>query len=187
MNPKDKTAIFKQELLHWNNSINLIAKSSEADIDNRHINQSKWLGEVVAQNNIHNKPIVDIGSGGGLPAIIMAINSLDTQFHLVESSSKKCAFLMNVKAKLELSNVKVHNLRIENFAFQGDGILTARACASLDKLLIFADILGIKDCYFLKGESVKQEIESAKINHKFAYELVYSEIYATFICKVIIE
>jgi 16S rRNA (guanine527-N7)-methyltransferase len=180
--------IYKQELLQWNNAINLIAKSTEQDADKRHINQSLWLGDVIASayNDDQGLNIVDIGSGAGLPAMIMAIKHSDFRYQLVEANTKKCAFLYHIKVKLGLDNVSIHNTRIEDFRCdEQNSIMVARACANLSKLLDYAKLLNITSCYFLKGESIEDEVSMAKTNHSFHYELVYSEIYATFICKVL--
>lgn len=61
------------------------------------------------------KEVYDVGSGGGLPGIPMALLNPTTTFHLIESDRKKCSFLRTVKSELNLSNVKIHNARIETF------------------------------------------------------------------------
>ena len=58
--------------------------------------------------------VVDLGSGGGLPGIPLAIANPNKQFLLVESNTKKASFLLNTVTKLDLKNTEVINNRIEN-------------------------------------------------------------------------
>ena len=58
--------------------------------------------------------VVDLGSGGGLPGIPLAITNPQKQFLLVESNTKKASFLLNTVTKLNLHNTEVINDRIEN-------------------------------------------------------------------------
>ncbi|HEV7424856.1 MAG TPA: RsmG family class I SAM-dependent methyltransferase [Thermoanaerobaculia bacterium] len=91
---------YKRELLHWNERINLIGPEAVANLD-AHIDEA-----VIAANIL--KPsgnVLDFGSGGGLPAIPMAIVSPDARFHLVEGDKKKWAFLKHIARACELNAV----------------------------------------------------------------------------------
>jgi len=92
--------MYKHELLRWNERINLIGPEAVANID-AHIDEA-----VIAANIL--KPsgnVLDFGSGGGLPAIPMAIVSFDARFHLVEVDKKKWAFLKHIARACELNAV----------------------------------------------------------------------------------
>ncbi|HEX8152767.1 MAG TPA: RsmG family class I SAM-dependent methyltransferase [Thermoanaerobaculia bacterium] len=84
--------LYKATLLKWNERVNLIGPEAVANIDDH-------IGEAVAAAE-HLQPIagdaLDFGSGGGLPAIPMAIVSPEARFHLVEADQKKWAFLKHV-------------------------------------------------------------------------------------------
>jgi len=91
---------YKRELLHWNERINLIGPEAKANID-------EHIAEAVAAADIL-KPrgnVLDFGSGGGLPAIPMAIVSPEARFHLVEVDRKKWAFLKHIVRRCELNAV----------------------------------------------------------------------------------
>jgi len=77
--------------------------------------------------------IADIGSGGGIPGIPLAIVMSDTNFVLIERMSKRCAFLEHCVAKLQLENIKIENLELERIAQNSFDIAVFRAFRSLDK------------------------------------------------------
>lgn len=95
-----RVAIYKRELLKWNERINLIGPEARANLDD-HINEALAAAEIL-------KPageVLDFGSGGGLPAIPMAIASPGARFHLVEADQKKWAFLKHVVRECGLNAV----------------------------------------------------------------------------------
>ena len=103
----EKLERYKRLLLTWNEKINLIGPEARQNLDDH-------VGEAVAAAEIL-KPegeVLDFGSGGGLPAIPMAIVAPDANFHLVEADQKKWAFLKHVARELELK-VQVHGDRLQ--------------------------------------------------------------------------
>jgi 16S rRNA (guanine527-N7)-methyltransferase len=87
----EKLDLYKSELLRWNARVNLIGPEATANLDD-HIAEAVAAAEIL-------KPageVLDFGSGGGLPAIPMAIVSPEARFHLVEADQKKWAFLKHV-------------------------------------------------------------------------------------------
>src|SRR5664279_3434789 len=95
-----KLETYKLELLRWNERINLIGPEAVANLDDH-------IAEAVAAAGIL-KPqgdVLDFGSGGGLPAVPMAIISPEARFHLVESDKKKWAFLKHIVRACELNAV----------------------------------------------------------------------------------
>ncbi len=145
-------------LTEYNQKFNLISKHTVDDILDRHIIDSLQLVKYIDSNA---KKIADLGSGAGLPGIVLAIALDNIEFCLVESNGKKASFLQTVVKELGLLNVKVVNDRIETL--QGKGIyfdiITARALASLDILWsLSANILGNNGyTLFLKGRKHKEE------------------------------
>jgi 16S rRNA (guanine527-N7)-methyltransferase len=91
---------YKRELLRWNERINLIGPEAVANLDDH-------IAEAVAAAGIlrPNGNVLDFGSGGGLPAVPMAIVSPEARFHLVESDRKKWAFLKHIARECELNAV----------------------------------------------------------------------------------
>lgn len=157
-------------LLQWQPRINLIAPSTIPEIWTRHIEDALGLCEVA----IEPLKIVDLGSGGGLPGLVLAIMRTEragAQVDLVESNSKKSAFLRTVIRELGLP-AQVHAERIEDcgkLLADADAI-SARALASLDDLLAYVGPhAGPKTrCFFPKGRNHEQEIKEASAHWRFA-------------------
>jgi 16S rRNA (guanine527-N7)-methyltransferase len=94
----DALALYKAELLKWNAKVNLIGPEATANLDDH-------IAEAVAAADILNpeREVMDFGSGGGLPAIPMAIVAPAARFHLVEADQKKWAFLKHIVRECGLS------------------------------------------------------------------------------------
>ena len=111
--------------------------------------------------------IADLGSGGGVPALPLAIVRPDVSFTLVESIQKKAAFLEDVSHALGLTNVTVRASRAEELARGPEGgtfdAVTARALASLDKLVPLAAPLlrPLGRRVFIKGQRADEELAAA--------------------------
>ena len=122
-------------LLKWNKSINLIASGEQERVWERHILDS---AQVFNHFPGHSGTWFDFGSGGGLPGIVCATLSKgaerDIQFHAVESDHRKAVFLNQVVIALDLS-VSVSKSRVEHFSEGIADVISARALASLPKLL----------------------------------------------------
>jgi 16S rRNA (guanine527-N7)-methyltransferase len=91
---------YKRELLRWNGRINLIGPEAKANLDDHVAEAIIAAGLLKPRGNV-----LDFGSGGGLPAIPMAIVSPDARFHLVEADRKKWAFLKHIVRACELNAV----------------------------------------------------------------------------------
>ena len=90
--------VYKRELLKWNERINLIGPEAREHLDD-HINEALAAAEILKPSG----EVLDFGSGGGLPAIPMAIASPGARFHLVEADQKKWAFLKHAVRECGLS------------------------------------------------------------------------------------
>ncbi len=98
MNARIET--YKRELLRWNERINLIGPEAKANLDDHIAEAVLAAGILKPQGNV-----LDFGSGGGLPAIPMAIVSPEARFHLIEADRKKWAFLKHIVRECELNAV----------------------------------------------------------------------------------
>ncbi|MEM7619100.1 MAG: 16S rRNA (guanine(527)-N(7))-methyltransferase RsmG [Pseudomonadota bacterium] len=188
----EKLEQYEALLKLWQKSKNLIANSTINDIWHRHFADSAQLLQHIPKST---KNLVDIGSGAGFPALVLAILMQDSQaatksfqntaLHLVESNTKKCAFLQEVARKLDLSSkshtnsiafVEIHNCRIETLHESAQHMsidcVTARALASLDKLLGLTHpfLQQNTELVFLKGRDTEKEIQNAKKIWRFEYE-----------------
>ena len=160
----DRLDRFVAVLLAWQQHTNLIAASTEPTLWTRHVADSLQLLTLAPQARIW----VDLGSGGGFPGLVIACALADmpgARVHLVESSTKKAAFLREA-VRAAGTPVEVHAVRIEDFvenlAVPVD-VVTARALAPLAGLLtatyplLKVGALGL----FPKGQDVDAELTAA--------------------------
>ena len=121
------------DLLHrWNQVYNLTAVRDPQKMVVRHLLDSLTLLPFLNEK----QAIADLGSGGGLPGIPLAICCPDKQFTLVDSNSKKTRFLVHASATLKLNNVSVEHTRTQDFRPQKlFDALMARAFATPEKII----------------------------------------------------
>jgi 16S rRNA (guanine527-N7)-methyltransferase len=139
--------------IEWNKAINLISPATVPDIWWRHIVDSAQIVPLIPAGIKH---IVDLGSGGGFPALILAIMG-PYKMTLIESDKRKTIFLREVVRQLGLPNVTIINQRIEAAPPQHGDLVMARALAALDQLMIWAKPHG-NHFMFLKGSHYRSEI-----------------------------
>jgi 16S rRNA (guanine527-N7)-methyltransferase len=153
----EKINIYKEMLLDENERINLISKTTVDDIEDRHFLDSIQLITLIG-NKAHS--LVDIGTGAGLPGILLAIGGCKSVY-LVEKQAKKCDFLNRVNNKLEL-DMHIFNLRIEDIDDNKFDYVVSRAFAKLNKIIsITKNITHKKSKYILlKGKTYFDEIKS---------------------------
>ena len=161
-------SLYVSELLKWNKGMNLIGKSTEADVWETHIRDSLELLSFIKKNSCDS--VIDIGSGGGLPSVPLALLIPDKHFIVTEVDSKKLAFLEFITAKLKL-NATVADLN-RDFVFKKDAAITSRAFSTIKNIVEWGriHIEGRRFYYLLKGrrEMAEQELKEASI---MEYEL----------------
>lgn len=113
-------AAYVSLLLKWNNTINLIGPATENDVWARHIDDSSQLVTLIPSNATS---LVDLGSGAGLPGMVIAILRPELQVTLVEQDQRKAAFLKEAKRTLGLRNVTVEAMDIAKLDRKFDGIV----------------------------------------------------------------
>ncbi|NRB33964.1 MAG: 16S rRNA (guanine(527)-N(7))-methyltransferase RsmG [Rhodobacteraceae bacterium] len=174
----ERLKIYVDLIRKWSPKINLVSKNSLDDIWHRHIQDSL---EIVAEADEYwDGDWLDFGSGGGLPGIVAAIISAEHtagwMTRLVESDVRKSAFLRTVGRECDL-NIEVQTARIETLVPQNARIISARALASLDKLLEFSDrhLHSEGQALFPKGISWKKELSEAQRRWRFDHEVAHSQ------------
>ena len=152
-----KLSEYKKILIKENENMNLIGKSTLIDLDERHFLDCIQIVKYLPQ---HEKSIMDIGTGAGLPGIILSIIGF-RNLHLVEKSPKKSSFLENCKLRLGLNYV-VHNKPISEISNLNIDYITARAFASIEKIISMTKKIINKQTRFilLKGRSYLKELET---------------------------
>jgi len=123
-------ARYADHLLAWNERINLISRASVSEFAAHHIADSVLAAAMLPPV----KSLVDLGSGGGLPGIVIAIMRPDTQVTLAETKEKKIKYLQDCAQNLNLQNVRVHDAARERQA-QTHEILVCRAFSSLERIV----------------------------------------------------
>ncbi len=147
-------------LAAWNRRINLVGANTLGDVWRRHILDSAQLFPLLPEKT---RIVVDLGSGAGLPGLVLAILGV-AEIHLIESDQRKAAFLREAKRVTESSNVTVHAERAEKIGrFQADAVV-ARAVAPLNQLLYIAEpfLTAHSLCLFLKGKAAEAELLEAR-------------------------
>ncbi len=156
-------------LKKWQKHINLVSNNTLNDIWHRHILDGI---HVVKHLDVKESDfLVDLGSGSGVPGLIVGI-LLDNKIELVESDQRKCAFLETVSRETSRPNITVNNTRIEHSLIHNADVVMARALAPLEKLLTLAFPIVSKTgkCLFHKGESLDSELKQADEGWRFTME-----------------
>ena len=157
---------YREMLSAANQHMNLVGESTLAEFWTRHFVDSAQLLWFSPDTLVW----ADLGSGAGLPGVILAIllkGRPGARVHLVESMSKRCGFLGEVVQTLGLPAI-VHNARAETLKLKVD-MITARACAPLDRLLGYAEPFFARGAraLFLKGAEVEGEVALARAHWRF--------------------
>jgi 16S rRNA (guanine527-N7)-methyltransferase len=152
----DRLSVYADLLAKWQARINLVGPSTLGAVWERHMLDSAQLAAYLPAG-----PVLDLGSGAGFPGLVLAILR-GGPVHLVESDSRKCAFLREA-ARLTAAPAVVHNARIENLTPFPVVAITARALAPLPKLLNLAEKFLSPEvhCLFLKGRGSEEELTEA--------------------------
>lgn len=161
-------------LVQWNQNINLISASTVDNIQSRHIQDALQLLQYypAQRSSIF---IADLGSGAGIPGLVLAIADPNNHYILIEANSKKVAFLHFVKTQLQLNKLEIIHQRIENYHHhQPFDIVIARALSDLSSLITYALQLKLRpkvNMLFLKGQNWQYEVQQAKIQYpQFNYQ-----------------
>jgi 16S rRNA (guanine527-N7)-methyltransferase len=158
-------------LLQWQARINLIGPSTRDDIWTRHIADALQLVPLLPEGI---RTLADLGSGAGIPGLILAI-ARPLEAHLFESNLKKAAFLREA-ARQTGARAQIHTVRIEQAQALAETIraeaVTARALAPLSKLLDYAAPFLENGAvgYFHKGQDVDAELTDATKSWKMRLE-----------------
>ncbi len=168
----DRLDLYASLLLTWQARINLIGPSTQDDVWTRHIADALQLLPFLPEGLTR---IADLGSGAGIPGLILAI-ARPLEVHLFESNQKKGAFLREA-ARQTGARAHIHGARIEAAAKAEAarlkvGAVTARALAPLPKLLDYAHPFLENGAigYFHKGQDVDAELTDATKSWKMQVE-----------------
>ncbi|PYC29456.1 16S rRNA (guanine(527)-N(7))-methyltransferase RsmG [Aquipseudomonas alcaligenes] len=144
-------------LIKWNKAYNLTAVRNPDEMVSRHLLDSLSVVPFVAR---YGDNWLDVGSGGGMPGIPLAILFPERRFTLLDSNGKKTRFLTQVKLELKLANLEVIHSRVEEFRppvpFSG---ICSRAFSSLQDFTDWTRHLGNGDTHWLAMKGVQPDDE----------------------------
>ena len=169
---KEKIELYIQEALAFNKKHNLFIRANKDEVFEKDILDCVPLVEKIEKES----KILDLGSGGGFPGVVLAILRPDCEVHLLEKSQKKCYFLNKIKDTLRLDNIKVLKQTItKNNTLKEYLTITARAFSSTQNILNLTEKNLKKNGKYLllKGRIEKIEEEMAAINtNNYKYEII---------------
>jgi len=152
-------------LIKWNKAYNLTAVRDPDEMVSRHLFDSLSVVSFVAESG---QTWLDVGSGGGMPGVPLAIMFPDRSFTLLDSNGKKTRFLTQVKLELKLANLEVVHSRVEQFqpaeAFDG---ITSRAFSSLEDFASWTRHLGNTQTRWLAMKGVQPDDELQRLPADF--------------------
>ena len=146
-------------LIQWSTRINLVGRDTLPDLWRRHILDSAQLRPLIPDSS---RSLIDLGSGAGFPGLVLAILGVPG-VELVEADTRRCAFLREA-ARITGANVALRACRMQAVPPHPVDVVTARACAPLDRLLELAELFLASEtlCLFPKGERFEEELTLAR-------------------------
>ncbi len=157
----EKLLRYRDYLEQWNHKINLISRKEDAPVIIKHIFHSLLI--TLHHSFREDEEVLDLGTGGGLPGIPIAILFPRTRFVLVDATGKKIVACKEMIKQLGISNAVAIHTRVEELKGINFDTVLSRQVASLSKLCSWAGSLlkpgGVMIC--LKGGDLGNEIEEA--------------------------
>ena len=169
---KKQIQTFIEDALEFNKTHNIFVRKSKEDVYDKDVLDCFPLVEKITPN----KTVLDLGSGGGFPGILLAITKQKNQIFLLERNKKKSYFLKKTIKKLQLTNVFVINKNItKNNTLGKFDIITARAFSDIENILKVTkpNSKTSTKLLLLKGrdEKIKKEIKLLDKN-KYLCEII---------------
>ncbi|MGE5472049.1 MAG: 16S rRNA (guanine(527)-N(7))-methyltransferase RsmG [Bacteroidota bacterium] len=154
---QDKLLAFRDLLLKWNKTYNLTALRDPAQAISHHL-----LDSLAILPHVGTGPLLDVGSGGGLPGIPLAIACPELSVSMVDTVQKKATFLQQAAIELGLKNILVHHARVEEMQGQYARI-SSRAFAELALFTRLTRHLLAPDGRWLAMKGVRPDDELAAL------------------------
>ena len=154
----DQLLAYQALMIKWNRTYNLTAIRDPEEMLVHHLLDSLVVAPLLPHGSM---TLADVGSGGGLPGIPLAIARPEIQVTLIETSSKKSAFQQQVKIELGLSNVSIYSGRVEDYKPKSSfDIVISRAFAEIRDFVNWSGDLAKPEgrLYAMKGQYPEAEI-----------------------------
>ncbi len=159
----DKTIENKLHIIyekHMNSVHNLTSIKDKEEFFVKHYLDSIYIFNIY---DFQFKTVMDVGSGGGFPGVVIALFYPESTVYLVESIRKKCDFLVELVRDVQLKNVEVINSRVENLKEPACDLIVSRGVGKIKNILNWTTGVSREtSCWlFYKGENVFEEIKDA--------------------------
>lgn len=148
---------YLDQLLWWNNRVNLVSRDVPRETIWQHIRHSMLLTQFEMFKNA--SLIVDAGTGGGLPGIPLAISHPKKHFVLNDVVTKKCLAMKQMVQKLGLKNVEIVDRSIENLKQDEPFLLISKHAFKIEELYKMTTPLPWKNMVFYKGVDFEDELD----------------------------
>jgi 16S rRNA (guanine527-N7)-methyltransferase len=167
---QERLKVYERLLRHWQRRINLVSGESLAALWHRHIADGLQVDVLIGPRA---QTIIDLGSGAGVPGLVLALaRPAGDRFVLVEKNRKKAAFLSEVARQtgvaVEVLRSSIENIDSETYR-SAKPVILARAVAPLDRLLELCAPLLSGRGLFHKGARLDQELTQAAKSWKICY------------------
>ena len=148
-------------LIYWNERINLTRIINKEDVYLKHFYDSLTIVKVVDLNKMNT--LLDFGTGAGFPGLVLKIMFPNLKVTLVDSLQKRINFLDIVIKELDLKEITTIHERVENLKNINFDVITTRAVANLEKLIVYTHTLIENNTKFIPLKAnVDEELEQAK-------------------------
>jgi 16S rRNA (guanine527-N7)-methyltransferase len=166
---REKLLAYAALLYKWNKTYNLTALRDPDQALSHHL-----LDSLAVLPHLPAGRLLDVGSGGGMPGIPLAIARPELAVTLLDSNSKKSAFLQQAAIELALPNISVHGGRVEQYhPSVGFATITARAFSELAHLVDLSRHLLVEDGRWLALKGVRPDAEIARLPPEVLVEGVH--------------
>jgi 16S rRNA (guanine527-N7)-methyltransferase len=165
----ERLELYCKEMLDWSDRAGLISPHDEPHLVTKHIAAS--LSPLLILPPEPNQRWIDVGTGGGLPGMVIALCRPDLNITLIDSKHKKTIFLDRIKTLASLDKVTVLEGRVEKLASEGSAtstppyeVVLMRAVTALDKSLPLIDKITIRGSQLItfKGPTWQEEVTQAQ-------------------------
>lgn len=146
---------YRDLLLWWNRKVNLVSRSADQSLIDMHVRHS--LLPYVLDLMPDQIPVIDTGTGGGLPGIPLAIHNHHRRFILNDVSSRKCTVLKQIIKQLQLSNTFVNTSDLARLQIREPCFLVSKYTFKLTDFLLKSEHLPWQGAILYKGEDYLKE------------------------------
>ena len=161
-----------QQWLRWNRSVNLFSRNTSGKelkehifhslLIHVHMNQSTSQGDALKEKK-ENTPVLDAGTGGGLPGLPLALVNPDRFFYLNDKVQKKQYALKQILSELGIVNAKTVTKRLEHLTFKDPVWVVSKHSFQIPDLFIQLEQINWERIYLLKGQDGLRELNHSRV------------------------